>query len=402
MDKKTGALQGLRVLDLGQVIAGNFCSVLLADFGADIIKIERPGVGDGLRYMGKTIDGISTGHMVDNRGKRCITLNLQEEKGREIFFELLKISDVVVENYAAGVMEKMGLGYDALKKVNPKIILARVSGFGQYGPKSGLSGYDRVGMAYGGITYLTGDPNGPPMRPGLGIADYMSGMFAALGVMFALYHRDAAGSGEGQMIDLGLYESVFRVMESTAVDYKLFGDIRNRVGNKHPLSVPGDHYLTKDGRWVTIASGNDKVFKKLAVAIGREDLLSDPRFVSHGERTKPENRAAIEEICKQWFAERDEKDCAAALEKDVPYSAILNIEDIFKEEHYRARENIIEVMQDTVGKIYMQGVVPKMTGTPGEVNWAGASLGAFNDEIFKGLLGMSDEKIAELKAESII
>lgn len=396
------ALEGLKVLDLGQVIAGNFCSVVLADFGAEVIKIEKPGAGDSLRSMGNRKDGISTGHMVDSRNKKCITLDLKTDKGKEIFFKLLKDADVVVENYAVGVLEKMGLGYDVLEKVNPRVIFTRISGFGQTGPKKNSPGYDRVGMAYGGITFVTGHPDGPPTRPGIAVSDYTTGMWAAIGTLIALYNRDVVGTGKGQVVDVSLFESIFRIMEATATDYKFFGNIRQRIGNAHPMSVPGDHYLTKDCKWVTIASTGDKVFNKYAKAIGREDLLEDDRYNKQIARQEPENKAVIEQITKEWVAAHTESECTEILDGVVPYGPILDIEGIFQQEHYYAREDIIEVMQDKVGKVTMQGVVPKLSKTPGEVKWAGGSLGAYNDEIYKGLLGMTDEEILKLKEENII
>lgn len=397
-----GALAGVRVLDLGQVVAGNFCSVLLADFGAEVIKIERPEVGDNLRYMGSVKDGISTGHMVDSRGKKCITLDLKADKGKEIFFKLLKDADVVVENFAAGVLERMGLGFDVLEKNNPRIILARISGYGQYGPKSHLFGYDKIAMAYSGATYITGDPASPPVRPGQIFADYLSGMFAALGILFALYNRDAAGSGKGQVVELGLYESLFRLMESIPTNYDLLGEVRERTGNFHPLTVPGNNYLTKDKKWVALAVANDRVFTRLARAIDREDLVTDTRYSTAQARTLPENTVALDNLCRDWFAEHTLEECNERLGKDLPYGPVLNIEQIFKEEHYHARENIIKVMQDKIGEVRMQGIVPKMSRTPGKVNWAGASLGAHNQEIYGDLLGINPEELQALKNEKVI
>ncbi len=401
-EKGIEALEGLRVLDLGQVFAGNFASALLGDFGAEVIKIERPKLGDGLRYMGRVVDGISMPHTIDNRNKKCVTLDLKSAKGRELFLKLVEIADVVVENYAPGVMESLGLSFADLEKVNPRIILGRISGFGQTGPKRNFYGYDRVGMGFGGITYISGDPDGPPMRPGVAVADYMSGLFCALGVLIALYNRDVVGTGKGQYIDLALYESVFRIIETAVVDYKMFGAVRQRMGNDAPTGAPANNYLTKDGQWVSLAVSNDRVFSRLAAAIGREDLLADQRFAHQVERQFPENKAALDQIAREWIASHDEAECAAAFEGVVPYTKILSIEDIFKEAQYAARENIVAVMQDKIGKIYMQGVVPKLSRTPGKVKWAGASLGSANEEILKGMLGLSDAEYQELVDQSIV
>jgi formyl-CoA transferase len=359
MDNKNGALAGLRVLDLGQVIAGNFCSALLADFGAEVIKIERPGVGDSLRYMGMEKDGVSTSHMVDNRNKMCITLDLKSEKGKEIFFRLLKDADVVVENFSAGTMENMGLGYDVLKKINSRIILARISGYGQYGPKSHLYGYDKAAIAFSGLMYVTGEPDRPPVRPGLTLSDYMTGTFAALGVMFAVYNRDVTGTHEGQVVELGLYESIFRVMESIPTEYGLFGSVRERSGNTHALSTPGNNYKTKDGVWVALTSANDRVFARLCKAINREDLMTDVRYATNFARSDPNNRVTLDKIVQDWIAEHTLEECTSALETEVAYSPILSIKDIFENAHYKARDNIIHVMQDKLGEVPMQGIVPK-------------------------------------------
>ena len=404
MRYKGQALEGLRVLDLGQVIAGNFCSVLLADFGAYVIKIERPKVGDGIRYMGSAKDGVSTTHILENRNKHCITLDLKSVKGKEIFFRLLKDADVVVENFAPGVLERMGLGYDVLKKVNPRVILARISGFGQTGPNSSLPGYDRVGIAYGGLTYITGEPDGAPMKPGVGVADYCSGVFMAMAVMMAIYNRDVVGTGEGQQIDLALFESPFRILENTVVEYDLFGTVRERTGNGHPNTAPGNNYLTKDGKWVVVASGNDRVFSRFAKAINRLDLLDDPRFKTNADRTgNQEHKRMIDDICRAWVADHTEKECERTFRaNDVPYGAVLSIADIFKEEHYWAREDIIETAQDKIGKVKMQGIVPKFSRTPGQVRWGGASLGYFNKEIYQGELGFTDEEMRQLEDEGII
>lgn len=400
--KNKKALSGYKVIDLGQVIAGNFCSALLADFGAEVIKIERPGVGDGIRYMGHDKDGVSTQHMVENRGKKCITLDLKSEKGKEILLRLVKEADVIVENYVPGVMEKLGFSFEELQKVNPKIILARISGYGQYGPKRDFPGYDRVGMAYSGVTYVTGDPEGEPVRPGICIADYTTGLFASYGILLAIINRDSVGTGKGQVVDIGLYESLFRLMESIPTDYKLFGEIRERTGNQHNLTAPGNNYLTKDGKWVGIAIANDRVFERFCKSIDREDLLKEERFSTNLKRTIPENKKELDTICHDWVASHTFEECRVRMETSIPFAPVMSIEDIFKEEHYRVRENIIEIDQDTVGKVYMQGIVPKLSETPGEVKWAGAKLGAFNDEVYKNILGFSNEEIEKFKEEKVI
>jgi len=400
---KEKALEGVRVLDLGQIIAGNFASSLLADFGAEVIKIEKPGIGDGLRYMGRVVDGISLHFAVDARNKKNITLDLKSEEGKSVFLTMVKDADVVVENFAAGVLERMGLGYDVLAKVNPRIILGRVSGYGQTGPKSGSYGYDRIGLAYGGITYLSGEPDGAPMRPGVAIADYSSGLFCALGILIALYNRDIAGTGLGQCVELGLYESVFRYIETAVADYKLTGEIHERVGNDASTGAPANHYMTKDGQWVAIASTNDRVFARFAQAIGRPDLLEDSRYATQVKRAMvPENKEYIHQLTGEWIASHTERECAQAFADTVPYTKILSIADIFKEEQYAARNNIVEVPHHKFGTVSMQGIVPRMSRTPGEVKWAGRPLGSDNEEVFKQILGYSDADYNRLVEQGIV
>lgn len=402
MGERNVALKNLKVLDLGQVIAGNFASVLLADFGANVIKVEKPEIGDNLRHMGVMHDDVSLQFTVENRNKKCITLDIKTEKGKEVLLKLVKMCDVVIENFAPGVMEGLGLGFEELKGVNPRIIMARISGYGQNGPKKNLFGYDRIAMAYGGLTYLTGFTDRPPLRPGLAVADYMAGLFCAYGILAAVYNRDVVGTGVGQVVDMSLYESVFRIMESAVVDYKLTGTVRERTGNRHILSTPGEHYKTKDGKWLVIAVANDRVFERFAKGINREDLLEDSRFNKQVERSKTENKDIIEDITSKWVEDHTLDECLRTLSKGVPMSPILSIEDIFKEQQYIEREDIIEVMQDELGMISMQGVVPKLSETPGKIEWAGSSLGKFNEEIYKGLLGLSEEEYNDLIKNNII
>jgi crotonobetainyl-CoA:carnitine CoA-transferase CaiB-like acyl-CoA transferase len=389
------ALAGLKVVDLGQVIAGPFCAQILGDFGAEVIKIEPQG-GDSLRAMSDVKD---LWFCLKGRNKKCITLNLKSDKGKEIFKEIIKDADILVENFRPGTLAKLGFNWDVLQSINEKLILVSVSGYGQTGPMSHKYGYDRIGVALGGLSYITGLKDGPPIKPGLGVADYLTGLFAALGAMFAVYYRDVQGGNKGQIIDIGLYESVFRIMESTVLDYSYSGKIRERDGNRHPATIPSGHYQAKDGKWLVLAVGNDRLFKQFAQCIGKPELAEDPRFATQMARRT--NRDAIEDITAEWVAQHDLQECLDMLGEDVACSPIYSIEDIFKDAQYKARENILEIEDQRFGKICMQNIVPKLSLTPGEVKWTGPSLGYHNKDFYQEL-GYSESEIEKFKEEGII
>jgi formyl-CoA transferase len=394
------ALKGVRILEIGQVVAAPFSCVLLADFGAEVIKIEKPKVGDNLRHMGATKDGASLFFSVEGRNKKSVTLDLATEKGREVFKKLVKVSDVVVENFRPGTLEKLNIGWDVLHEINPKLILLRISGYGQYGPAKDKPAYNRNANAFAGLTYFSGFPDRPPIQPALIIADYLSGVFAALGVMYCLYYRDAKGGNIGQVIDLSLYESVFRIMEDTVADYSVSGKIRERIGIEHPTTVPGSVYKTKDNKWITIAVANDRIFAKFANCIGMPSLIEDSRFAT--QHLRIENREVIEEVTSNWVAKHTQDECTNILGDEVPVTAIYSIKDIFEDPHYKARESIVEVQDKTLGTIKMQNVVPKLSATPGKVKWIGPLLGEHTEDVLKEMLGLNMGEIELLKEEGII
>lgn len=396
----TEALKGLRVLEIGHVVAGPFCSTLLGDFGAEVIKIETPGVGDSLRNMGAMKNETSLWFAVEGRNKKCVTLDLKSKKGKELFKKLVNISDVVVENFRPGTLEKLGLGWDVLQEINKRLILVRISGYGQDGPYTQKPGFDRIANAVGGLTYLTGYPDSPPLRPALAIADYMTGMFAALGVMFALYHRDIQGQNTGQIVDIGLYESVFRVMEDTVTNYSLNGIVRERMGNTHPGSVPGSNYLTSDGKWLVLSIAGDRVFKKFSECLGMPELAEDLRFKTQPDRLS--NRDQIEEITSKWVADHTLQECLDVFSDHIPASPVYSIQDIMQDPHYRARQNIVEVQDQVLGTFEMQNVVPKLSETPGKVRHSGPALGAYNDYIFRELLGLSQAEMEAMRNEGVM
>ncbi|HHV78268.1 MAG TPA: CoA transferase [Firmicutes bacterium] len=393
------ALSGIRVLELGQVVAAPFCGAMMADFGAEVIKVEAPGNGDSLRNMGPITKGESLWFHVENRNKKCITLNLKSYEGKELAKRLVSICDVVLENFKPGTLEKLGLGWEVIHQVNPRTVLCRISGYGQTGPYSNRYGYDRIGLGVGGLTYITGEPSGVPMRPGVALADYLAGIFATAGIMFALRYRDTF-SGEGQVVDVSLYEPVFRIMEFTALDYWLNGRVRERMGTVHPGTVPGGHYRTADGKWICISCANDRVFERLAKAIDREELINDPRFSSHQKRV--ENRNEIEAIVAEWVAKHTAEECRIALQDTVPYGPINSIADIFSDPHFAARQDIVEVMDPLLGVLKMQAPTPKLSSTPGMVRSSGPRPGEHNDEVFGGILGLDKSRIRELREQGVI
>lgn len=398
--EKAGPLSGIRVLDIGVLAAGPFAATILGDFGAEVIKVEPPGKGEPLRKVTNSYKDTTLGWFNLSRNKKSITLDLKTTEGQNIFKELAGRSDVVIENFRPGVLEKMGLGYEVLQSVNSRIILARVSGFGQTGPYSQRGGYDRIGAAFGGLTFVTGYPEYPPVRPGFALVDYMTGMWAAIGVLIAIHHRDVCG-GSGQEIDLALYESAFRVSEDTVSSYHKLGKIRERAGNEHPVTAPGNNYITKDGKCLLLTVANDNNFQQLVNAMNRPDLLKNPKFMS--QRSRTENRREIDGIVSEWIKSKSFEEAFKALEDNrVPVGPVYSIEDIMKDPHYEARRNIIEVLDEEIGSVKMQGVIPKLSLTPGKVLWGGQKLGQSNQEVYGGLLGYSQELISSLRSKGVI
>lgn len=396
-----GPLSGIRILDIGTNLAGPFGATLLGEFGAEVIKVELPGVGDTLRQLSPHYKGKSLNWVVDGRNKKSITLDLRKEKGQEILKQLIKISDVLVESFRPGVMEKWGMGYDELQKINPGLIMVRATGFGQDGPYSNRSAYDRIGGAMGGMTYLTGFPESPPVRVGLNICDQITGIFNALGTVIALYHRDLKSKGQGQWIDVGLYESIFRLMESVVVDYHKLGLVRERVGNANEIVAPAENFETKDGKWVCFVLVGDKLFNHFLKIIGHSELIEDPRFKTNVARVK--NRDGLHSILKNWFKQKNYSEIHELfLREGMPFSLVYNIKDIFEDPHYQARQNIIEINDPQIGPVKMQNVVPRLSLTPGRVNSSAPNLGQHNEEIYGKLLSFTKEKLEALRDEGVI
>ena len=391
-------LDGIRVLELAQVVAGPFCGTLMAEFGAEVIKTEMPGRGDDLRRLGPSEDGTSYWFAVDNRNKKLLTLDLHQPAGQEIVRRLVARCDVVLENFRPGVLERWGLGWEDLHAINPRMVMARVTAFGQTGPLRQGPGYAAIGSAFGGTWYVNGPADRPPSRPTPVYPDYMTGLFTAFGVLAALRHRDA--TGEGQWIDASLYESAFRVMEYTTTLYGRRKVVRERGGLQH-AGWPGGAFETHDGRWIVFTAPAQHLFERLCGMLGQPDLPKDPRFASSEER--PKNIPVILEMATAWFKDRAFDEAVEGLKAhDIPHSPIMSMADIFADPHYREREMIIDVMAEGLGALPQPGVTPKLSATPGRVTHAGPALGRHTDEILSDVLGMSAAQIAELRAAGVV
>ena len=392
-----GPLTDLRVIEMGQLIAGPFCGQLFADMGADVIKVEPPGKGDPMRTWGR--EGYPLWWKVCARNKRCITANLRETEGQNIIKQLVKEADFVLENFRPGTMEKWGLGYEDLKKINPKIIMIRVSGYGQTGPYSKRPGYASVGEAMGGVRYLMGDPDRKPSRAGISLGDTLAATYATVGALAALHHREK--TGEGQVIDASIYESVLTVMESLVAEYTVEGYTRERSGSILPAIAPSNIYNGTDGM-VIIAANQDTVFARLSDAIAMPELKDNPRYATHVARGA--NQTELDEIIQDWANDKAIGDIEDLMIKHaVPVGKVYRAKEMIEDPHYAAREALIDVDSETYGSVKMQNVFPKMSKTQGEVRWGGPEkLGSHTEEVLTELLDLSPAQIQKLRASQII
>lgn len=399
--KKTpGPLAGLRLIEMGTLLAGPFCGQLLGDFGAEVIKIEPPNQGDPMRDWGQEKShGMSLWWPVVGRNKKSVTLNLREKAGQDIARDLIGKSDFLLENFRPGTLEKWNLGYDKLRAVNPGLIMIRVSGFGQTGPYSKRAGFGAVGEAMGGLRYVCGDPSTPPSRMGISIGDSLAATFACLGALSALHHREK--TGEGQVVDSAIYEAVLNMMESLITEYDKAGYVRERQGAILPNVAPSNVYPTSDGKLILIAANQDTVFKRLAEAMGRADLAADARYATHSARGA--NQKELDNLISDWTrtitAERLE---GLMDEFGIPSGKIYRAPEMLADPHFQARDAIVTTSHPRFGELRMQNVAPKLSATPGGVRAPAPDLGQHNEEIYKGLMGFSDQKMAELKAAGII
>ena len=394
---RTGPLTDLRVIELGQLIAGPFCGQLFADMGADVIKVEPPEHGDPMRVWGR--ENFPMWWSVVARNKRCITLNLREPTGQELLKEMIKESDFLIENFRPGTMEKWGLGYETLSAINPKLIMIRVSGYGQDGPYAHRPGYASVGEAMGGIRYLMGEPDRKPSRAGLSLGDSLAATYALVGGLAALHHREK--TGEGQVIDASIYESCLQITEGLIGEYVTENHTRERTGSYLPGIAPSNIYETKDGM-VIIAANQDSVFRRLCDAINHPNLADHPRFASHVARGR--NQAELDDIISAWAQTRQSEEIERIMiEHAVPVGKIYRVQEMLEDPHYSARSAIIELPDDRFGTVKMQGVFPKMSKTQGEVRWSGpTALGSHTQQVLTELLGLSDDQIEKLKTSGIL
>ena len=391
-------LDGIRVLELAQIVAGPFCGALMAEFGADVIKTEMPGKGDDLRRLGPAEDDRSYWYAVDNRNKRVMTLDLRTSRGQDIVRRLVPQCDVVLENFRPGVLERWGLGWEELHRLNPRLVMARITAFGQTGPLRNGPGFAAIASAFGGTWFLNGHADRPPARPTPVYPDYLTGLFTAFGVMAALRHRDL--TGEGQWIDSALYESAFRILEYTPTLYGRTGVTRQRGSLQHS-GWPGGAFETKDGRWIVFTAPAQHLFERLCTMIGEPDLPRDPRFASHAAREK--HMGEIVEAMRDWFAARTFDEAYQSLgAHDVPCSPIMSMADIFADPHYRERGTILDVPAEGLGTFPQPAVIPRLSHTPGRVTHAGPPLGRHTDEILSELLEMSPADIAALRADGVV
>jgi crotonobetainyl-CoA:carnitine CoA-transferase CaiB-like acyl-CoA transferase len=391
-----GPLADLRVVELGQLIAGPFCGQLLGDLGAEVIKVEPPGVGDPMRDWGR---GVPVWWSVIGRNKKSVTLDLRSARGQALLKRLVEKCDVLIENFRPGTMEKWGLSYEALAALNPGLVMVRVSGFGQTGPYAGRAGYASVGEAMGGLRYIAGDPDRPPVRVGISIGDSLAATLGCLGALAALHHRTV--SGRGQVVDAAIYESVLAMMESTIPEFTVGGFVRERSGAILPKTAPSNVYPTRGGEMIVIGANQDSVFGRLTDAMGRSDLKRDPRYANHIARG--ENQAELDALIAAWTATQDADTLLAHMEAHgVPAGRVYRAPDMLDDPQFVAREAIVDVPHPSFANLRMQNVFPKLSETPGAVRWPGPPLGAHNDEIWGDLLGLDADARAALGRDGVI
>ncbi len=391
-----GPLEGLRVLELGQLIAGPFCGQLLGDLGAEVIKVEPPGKGDAMRDWGQ---GKPVWWPVIARNKKCITLDLRRATGQGILADLAAEADILIENFRPGTLEKWGLGPEAMHGRNPGLIVVRVSGFGQTGPYAGRAGYGSIGEAMGGMRHLAGEPDRPPSRVGLSIGDALAATFGCVGALAALEHRRR--TGRGQVVDSAIYEAVLGMLESTVAEYTEAGVIRERTGAILPKIAPSNVYGTADGEMVLVAANQDSVFARLAEAMGEPELARDPRYATHVARG--EHQADLDAHIEVWTRTLAAADLLERCEQHgVPAGRIYRVPEMLNDPQFQAREAIVKVEHPEFPNLHMQNVFPRLSETPGSIRWAGPALGAHTDEVLGDLLGYDAERLAALRAEGHI
>jgi crotonobetainyl-CoA:carnitine CoA-transferase CaiB-like acyl-CoA transferase len=398
LTNEKGPMSGLRVIDVGTMVAGPVAGTLLADFGADVIKIEQPGHGDTLRHIGPFEGGESLWWNVEGRNKKSVTLDLHQPEGQRILRELIKDADLLVENFRPGTLDRWNLSWEELHKINPRLVMLSVSGYGQTGPMAPRAGYDRMGLAFGGVLGITGYSDRAPVRPGTAVADYQTALFGAFGAMVALYNRDVNG-GLGQQVDLSLYEAVFRFTDVMVTAYDKQGLNRERTGNIHFAAAPGDHFKTSDGRYIALTVSSDRMYQRLCEAM--PTLVGDARFSTHTDRLA--NVGVINQIVGEWIKSLPVPDlCRILDEKGLAYSLIYSVEDIVNDPQYEARNSIVTVDHPRIGPLKMPAPQPRFSCTPAPTVSAAPELGEHTDEVLREYLGMQVDQIADLRASGVI
>ncbi|HEU0201929.1 MAG TPA: CaiB/BaiF CoA-transferase family protein [Burkholderiaceae bacterium] len=398
-ETKALPLQGVKVLELGTLIAGPYAASLLAQFGAEVIKIESPGDGDPLRKWRKLHDGTSLWWYSQSRNKKSVTLNLKDKRGQDIVRQLVRDADIVIENFRPGTLEKWGLGWDDLSRLNPALIMVRVSGYGQTGPYKDRPGFAAIAESMGGLRYLAGYPDRPPVRVGVSIGDTLASLYGVIGALLALHHHKVNG-GQGQFIDVALYEAVFGVMESLIPEFSGFGHVRERTGASLPGIAPSNTYPCADGSYVIIAGNSDSIYKRLMNAIGRADLAEDPRLARNDGRVQ--HVEMLDEAISAWTRQYDQEHVLDVLEKAaVPSGKIYTAGDIHADPHYRARDMIEQHELPDGQPIDFPGIVPKLSATPGQTRWIGPKLGEHTEEVLASL-GIAGDAYQALQKEGIV
>ncbi|HAA93384.1 MAG TPA: CoA transferase [Rhodospirillaceae bacterium] len=398
-EPKDTPLKGLKVIDAATVIAGPTLAMHLGDFGAEVLKVEHPR-GDVLRVTGYQKDGVGLWFKMANRNKRGVTLNFSNPKGQEIFKRLVADADVLVENFRTGTMEKWGLGWEDLRKINPKLVMVRLTGFGQTGPYKNRPGFGTVAEVFSGFAHITGYEDGPPTLPNFGLADCIAASFGASAVMYALYHRDVKG-GEGQFIDLSIYEPLFQVLGPQPVQYDQLGIVQHRMGNRSKNNAPRNTYETKDGNWVAISTNAPAIVTRVLTLCGGEEAANDPRFATPQSRV--EHIEEVDGIVADWVKARNLDEVLEKFEEaEAAIGPAYDIAQIFEDPQYQARNDIVAVDDDELGPIRMANAFPFLSETPAQIRHAGPSLGQHNDEVFGEELGFSADEIAAMKDDGAI
>jgi crotonobetainyl-CoA:carnitine CoA-transferase CaiB-like acyl-CoA transferase len=393
-------LQGLRVIDCATLFAGPVIASLLGDYGADVVKVEHHR-GDGLRSMGWQKDGVSLWWALVGRNKRCVTLTLSDPRGQELMKKLVADADVLIENFRPGTLERWNLGPDVLRELNPKLVIVRTTGFGQTGPYSGLPGFGTLAESISGFAHINGWPDKPPALPPLALGDAVAALTGCSAVMFALWWREHGGEGKGQVIDLSIYEPLFWVLGPQALLYDQLGIVQGRSGNRAPFTAPRNAYLTKDGKWLGLSASAQSIAERVMQIVGRPDLVDEPWFADHMGRI--EHIDELDDIIQAWIGERTAEEVLEAFaEGEAAIAPIYSIADIVEDPQYLARETIVRVPHPKLGSVLMQNVIPRLSDTPGRIRHPGPDVGAHNEEVYRGELGLTAEELSELHDAGVV